>query len=110
MARRLLRRWALLGLAASIERRQCRSSQHRHQSKRAGRRMRELLRTNNLVRLSYLLALLRAEAIEAQVLDGPMSVPEGRAGAIPRRMVGGADEHAAGRRVLEAGGGRGAVA
>src|SRR3546814_9249242 len=43
-----------------------------HQSKKAGRRMRELLRTNNLVRLSYLQALLRAEAIEAQVLDGHM--------------------------------------
>ncbi|HEY9569092.1 MAG TPA: DUF2007 domain-containing protein [Thalassobaculum sp.] len=64
--------------------------------------MRELLRTNNLVRLSYLQALLRAEAIEAQVLDGHMSVLEGSAGAIPRRLVVGADDYDAARRVLEA--------
>ena len=49
--------------------------------------MKELLRTNDLVRLSYLEALLRAEGIEPVVLDGHMSTLEGSANAIPRRLV-----------------------
>ncbi|MDF1794728.1 MAG: DUF2007 domain-containing protein [Thalassobaculaceae bacterium] len=49
--------------------------------------MRELLRTNDLVRISYLEALLRAEGIETLVMDGGMSVLEGSAGAIPRRLM-----------------------
>lgn len=49
--------------------------------------MRELLRTNDLVRLSYLEALLRSEGIEPVVMDGGMSVLEGSAGAIPRRLM-----------------------
>lgn len=68
--------------------------------------MRELLRTNNLVRLSYLEALLRAEAIESLVLDGHMSVLEGSAGAIPRRLMVTADDYDAACRVLEAAGER----
>ena len=68
--------------------------------------MRELLRTNDLVRLSYLEALLRAEEIESLVLDGHMSVLEGSAGAIPRRLVVTSDDYAEARRVLEAAGER----
>lgn len=64
--------------------------------------MRELLRTNDLVRLSYLEALLRAEAIQVLVLDGHMSVLEGSAGAIPRRLMVGGDDYEVARRVLEA--------
>ena len=64
--------------------------------------MRELLRTNDLVRLSYLEALLRAEGIEAVVLDGHTSVLEGSAGAIPRRLVVDGDDYDAARAVLEA--------
>lgn len=68
--------------------------------------MRELLRTNDLVRLSWLEALLRAEGIEAVVLDGHTSVLEGSAGAILRRLVVDDDDHAAARRLLEAAGER----
>lgn len=68
--------------------------------------MRELLRTNDLVRLSYLEALLRAESIGVLVLDGHMSVLEGSAGAIPRRLMVADDDHAAARSLLEAAGER----
>lgn len=68
--------------------------------------MRELLRTNDLVRLSYLEALLRAEAIESLVLDGHMSVLEGSASAIPRRLMVSGDDYEAARQVLEAAGER----
>lgn len=68
--------------------------------------MQELLRTNDLVRLSYLEALLRAEGIEAVVLDGHTSVLEGSAGAILRRLMVAADDHAAARALLEAAGER----
>jgi len=68
--------------------------------------MRELLRTNDLVRLSYLEALLRAEDIESLVLDGHMSILEGSAGAILRRLMVTADDYDRARRVLEAAGER----
>lgn len=68
--------------------------------------MRELLRTNDLVRLSWLQALLRAEGIEAVVLDGHTSVLEGSAGAILRRLVVDDGDHAAARSLLEAAGER----
>lgn len=68
--------------------------------------MRELLRTNNLVRLSYLEALLRAESIEPMVLDGHMSVLEGSASAIPRRLMVADDDYAAALSLLEAAGER----
>ena len=68
--------------------------------------MRELLRTNDLVRLSYLEALLRAEDIESLVLDGHMSILEGSAGAILRRLMVTADDYDRACRVLEAAGER----
>ena len=49
--------------------------------------MRELLRTNDLVFLSWVQALLRAEAILPAVLDSHMSVLEGSTFAIPRRVM-----------------------
>jgi hypothetical protein len=63
--------------------------------------MRELLRSNDLVRLSYLQALLAAEGIEPLVLDGGMSVLEGSAGAIPRRLMVASDDFDAARTLLE---------
>lgn len=63
--------------------------------------MKELLRANDPVRLSFLIALLRDAGIEAFVLDGHMSVLEGSANAIPRRLMVAAADHAAARRVLE---------
>ncbi len=66
--------------------------------------MRELLRTNDLVKLSWLQALLRDSGIEPLVLDGHASVLEGSAIAIPRRLVVIEEDYAAARRLLEAAG------
>ena len=49
--------------------------------------MKELLRTNELVFLSWAEAMLRAEGIELFVLDGHTSVLEGSTYAIRRRMM-----------------------
>jgi Putative prokaryotic signal transducing protein len=49
--------------------------------------MKELLRTNDLVKLSWLTALLADAGIEAVVLDSHTSVLEGSAFAIPRRLA-----------------------
>ncbi|HJU20819.1 MAG TPA: DUF2007 domain-containing protein [Stellaceae bacterium] len=49
--------------------------------------MKELLRTNDPIRLSWLQALLRDCGIESLVLDQHMSIIEGSIGAIPRRLV-----------------------
>ena len=49
--------------------------------------MKELLRTNELVFLSWAEAILRAEGIESFVLDGHTSVLEGSTYAIRRRMM-----------------------
>ena len=49
--------------------------------------MKELLRTTDLVRLSFLIALLKDAGIEAFTLDSHMSVLEGSANAIPRRLM-----------------------
>ena len=47
----------------------------------------ELLRLNDPVKLSFLEALLRDGGIESYVLDLHMSVLEGSASAIPRRLM-----------------------
>jgi Putative prokaryotic signal transducing protein len=66
--------------------------------------MKELLRTNDFVRLSWLQALLASAGIEVVVLDGYTSVMEGSIGAIQRRlMVRDEDEDRARRLMLEAG-------
>lgn len=66
--------------------------------------MRELVRTNNPVLLSWLTALLRDAGIEAIVFDTHTSVVEGSVGAIPRRlMVVDAQYDAARRIVIDAG-------
>jgi hypothetical protein len=49
--------------------------------------MKELLRTNNPVRLSWLQALLGDAGIDHLVLDHHMSLVEGNIGAIPRRLM-----------------------
>ncbi len=51
------------------------------------------MRTNDAVLLSWTEALLRAERIETFVLDGHMSVLEGSAGAIPRRLMVADEDH-----------------
>ena len=49
--------------------------------------MKELLRTNDVVKLSWIKALLSDSGIEALVLDEHTSILEGSAGAIPRRLM-----------------------
>lgn len=49
--------------------------------------MKELLRTNDPVRLSFVQALLRDSGIECLVLDHHTSLVEGSIGAIPRRLM-----------------------
>jgi hypothetical protein len=49
--------------------------------------MKELLRTNNIVRLSWLQALLTDAGIGSVVLDQHTSLIEGSIGAIPRRLM-----------------------
>jgi hypothetical protein len=49
--------------------------------------MKELLRTNNIVRLSWLQALLTDAGIGSVVLDQHTSLVEGSIGAIPRRLM-----------------------
>lgn len=49
--------------------------------------MKELLRTNDVVLISFVEALLKEQSIQYLVLDQNMSVLEGSIGAIPRRLL-----------------------
>lgn len=49
--------------------------------------MKELLRTNDMVKLSWLEALLADAGIETLVLDQHTSVLEGSIGILPRRLM-----------------------
>ena len=49
--------------------------------------MRELLRSNDLVHLSWAQAALSAAGIESVVLDAHVSGVEGNIGALPRRLM-----------------------
>jgi hypothetical protein len=49
--------------------------------------MKELVRTNDAVRLSWLQAVLAEAEIAAIVLDSYTSIVEGSIGAIPRRLM-----------------------
>ncbi len=63
--------------------------------------MTELLRTNDVVFLSWAQATLRASGIESIVLDQHVSVLEGSIGAIPRRLMVAPDDASRARWVLE---------
>lgn len=54
--------------------------------------MQELLRTNDIVYISFARAALSSAGIESFVLDEAQSAMDGSIGAIPRRVVVG-DEH-----------------
>ncbi|MCC7275372.1 MAG: DUF2007 domain-containing protein [Alphaproteobacteria bacterium] len=66
--------------------------------------MKELLRTNDVVRLSWLTALLADAGIDAVVLDAHASLVEGSIGAIQRRLMVDGDDFRAARAVLDAAG------
>lgn len=65
--------------------------------------MRELVRSNDPVLLSWLEAGLAAAEIAHVVLDGHTSILEGSIGAIPRRVMVDEADYAAARAVLDAG-------
>lgn len=62
--------------------------------------MQVLLSTNDPVRLSFLVALLRDAGVDAVLLDGAMSAVEGSIAAIPRRLAVATDRAAFAWRVL----------
>ena len=62
--------------------------------------MKELLRTNDMVLLSWLQSLLGGEGIEVVVFDTHTSILEGSANAIPRRLMVVDDDYDAARRIL----------
>jgi hypothetical protein len=62
--------------------------------------MRELLRTNDPVRLSFLLALLADAGIEAVVLGAHVSAVEAGLPGFPRRLAVAEADYARARRVL----------
>jgi hypothetical protein len=64
--------------------------------------MRELIRTNDSVLLSYLEAVLEDAGVATIVLDGHTSVLEGSAGAIPRRLMVDDEHFAIAQKLLEA--------
>ena len=63
--------------------------------------MRELLRTNNPVLLSFIEALLRDAGLQPVIADSDMSVMEGSIGILPRRIMVIPDELVRARRVLQ---------
>jgi putative signal transducing protein len=66
--------------------------------------MKELLRTNDPVRLSFVQALLRDSGIDSHVLDHHTSLVEGSIGAIPRRLVVAERDYRRARTILAAAG------
>ena len=62
--------------------------------------MKELLRSNDVVRLSWAQARLRDAGIDCLVLDHHTSLVEGSIGAIPRRLMVADGDHRRARAVL----------
>jgi hypothetical protein len=62
--------------------------------------MKELLRSNDPVLISYVSALLEEESIDFIVADLNMSVLEGSIGALPRRVLVASGSIAAARQIL----------
>ena len=62
--------------------------------------MKELLRSNDAVLLSYVTALLEEDAIGFMVADANMSVLEGSIGILPRRILVESEKIAQARRIL----------
>jgi hypothetical protein len=63
--------------------------------------MRELIRTNDAVLVSAVVALLESAGIRPLVFDQNMSVLEGSLGVLPRRVLVPADQTLRARRLLE---------
>jgi hypothetical protein len=63
--------------------------------------LRELVRTNDMVLVSAVVALLDGAEIQHMVLDQNMSVLDGSIGILPRRIVVPEDRLSTARRLLE---------
>jgi hypothetical protein len=63
--------------------------------------MTELLRTNDLVLISAVEAILRGARIDCHVADQHMSAVDGSIGALPRRMLVADPDAVRARRLLE---------
>jgi hypothetical protein len=63
--------------------------------------MQILVRSNDPVRLSFLVSLLRDAGIDADILDSQISAVEGSIGAFPRRLVVDDDDVSRARRILQ---------
>ncbi len=66
--------------------------------------MREILRTNDVVKLSWVQALLADAGIETVLLDVHTSIIEGSIGAIPRRLAVIDDDYSQAVQILRAAG------
>jgi putative signal transducing protein len=64
--------------------------------------MKELLRTNNAVRLSWAQAQLSDAGIHSLVLDHHTSLVEGSIGAIPHRLMVAEKDHRRARALIDA--------
>ena len=62
--------------------------------------MKELLRSNDAVLISYVSALLQEDGIGFMVADANMSVMEGSVGVLPRRVLVESDSIGQARRIL----------
>jgi hypothetical protein len=62
--------------------------------------MKELLRTNDWVRLSWAQAVLAEAGIRSEILDLHTSIVEGNIGAIPRRLMVAEDDHPRAARLI----------
>lgn len=63
--------------------------------------MEELLKTNDLVLISFVESLLREAGIEPWIADQNMSIVEGSLGVLPRRVMVPADKIEAARKLLD---------
>ncbi|HET9717268.1 MAG TPA: DUF2007 domain-containing protein [Pseudolabrys sp.] len=63
--------------------------------------MRELIRTNDAVLVSAVVALLESAGIRPLVFDQNMSVLEGSLGVLPRRVLVAADQELRARTLLQ---------
>lgn len=64
--------------------------------------MKELLRTNDWVRLSWAQAVLADAGIKSEMLDLHTSIIEGNIGAIPRRLMVEVKDHARAVQIIAA--------
>ena len=70
-------------------------------SRRGPPKVKVLVRTNDMVRMSFLRALLTDAGIEHVVLDTHMSITEGNANFIAPRLMVDSDDYPRARRLLQ---------